>query len=62
MNNIMDFELNDIELLEYYKFISEHYDCKNDVKVDIIFMHDGHIKVKCPICGTVKDITDMTWW
>jgi hypothetical protein len=57
-----EFSLNDIETLEYYKFISEHDICEDNVKVDVIFEANGHIKVKCPICGEERDITDMTWW
>lgn len=66
MNHSHTFSLNDLETIEYNKFIKEHEKCQ-DVNYQIIvsFEHNGsfsRVKVKCPICGEERDITDMTWW
>lgn len=52
------------EISEYIKFCNKHLVCKEPVRV--FFSNESGIgqsvKVKCPVCGEEKDITDVSKW
>lgn len=63
------FTLNQNEVKDYYKFISEHKKCKCSAtiggKISIIFTPTGlgnAKSVKCNVCGVENEITDVNNW
>lgn len=63
------FNLNQNEVNDYYKFVSEHKKCKCSAtiggKISIIFTPTGlgnAKSVKCNVCGVENEITDVNNW
>jgi hypothetical protein len=66
---MIEFKLNDVEEAEYKEFCERHKKCQfsstigGKISLEFIPTGLGEVKiVKCKVCRTEKDITDISNW